>query len=232
MNDPQDAPTVEDVVARLRLLARPEALAGMARFGIATESALGVSMPDLRALSKSLGRNHALALELWRTPLRETRILASLLADARQMTEELMESWTRDFADWEVCDQCCINLFGKTSFARHFALTWSGAEPEFVKRAGFVLMARIATTDRRASDASFEPFFTRVTRESTDRRNYVRKAVNWALRQIGKRDRALNEIAIAVARTLAAAEDKTARLIGSDALRELTSPAVRARLKG
>jgi 3-methyladenine DNA glycosylase AlkD len=117
------------------------------------------------------------------------------------MTEELMESWARDFADWEVCDQCCINLFDKTPFARHFAVKWSGAELEFVKRAGFVLMARIATTDKRADDTSFEPFFALITRESRDRRNYVRKAVNWALRQIGKRNRALNECAVAVART-------------------------------
>jgi 3-methyladenine DNA glycosylase AlkD len=147
------------------------------------------------------------------------------------MTEELMESWARDFADWEVCDQCCINLFGKTLFARHLAMRWSGAEPEFVKRAGFVLMARIATTDKRADDASFELFFDLITRESTDRRNYVRKAVNWALRQIGKRNRILNERAGAVARTLVESEDKTARWIGSDALRELTSEAVLARLK-
>jgi 3-methyladenine DNA glycosylase AlkD len=226
-----DTPTVEEIVERLRPRARPNVLEGMARFGIATENALGVSMPDLRAVSKSLVRNHQLALELWRTPLRETRILASLVADPQQMTEELMESWARDFADWEVCDQCCINLFGKTSFARHFAVKWSGAELEFIKRAGFVLMARIATTDKRADDASFESFFALITRESTDRRNYVRKAVNWALRQLGKRNRALNERAVAVARTLVESEDKTARWIGSDALRELTSAGVLARLK-
>lgn len=226
-----DTPTVEEVVERLRPLARPNALEGMAHFGIATESALGVSMPDLRAMGKSLGRNHQLALELWRTPLRETRILASLVADPQQMSEKLMESWARDFADWEVCDQCCINLFGKTSFARHSAVKWSVAKPEFVKRAGFVLMARIATTDKRAEDASFEPFFDLITRESGDRRNYVRKAVNWALRQIGKRNHDLNERAVAVVRTLVESEDKTARWIGSDALRELTSEAVLARLK-
>ena len=127
------------------------------------------------------------------------------------MTEELMESWARDFADWEVCDQCCINLFGKTPFARHFAVKWSGAEPEFVKRASFVLMASITTTDKRADDASFEPYFALITHESTDRRNYVRKAVNWALRQFGKRNRALNERAVAVARTLVESEDKSAR---------------------
>jgi 3-methyladenine DNA glycosylase AlkD len=147
------------------------------------------------------------------------------------MSQELMESWARDFADWEVCDQCCINLFGKTPFARHFALTWSGAEPEFVKRAGFVLMARIATTDKRADDQTFEPFFALIMREASDRRNYVRKAVNWALRQIGKRNAALNERAITVARIVVDSEEKSARWVGSDALRELTSDAVRARLK-
>jgi 3-methyladenine DNA glycosylase AlkD len=228
----EKASTVEEIVARLRPLARPDALEGMARFGIATGNALGVSMPEMRALGKELGRNHALALELWRTPLRETRILASLVADPQQMTKPLMESWARDFADWEVCDQCCINLFGKTPHARHFALEWSGAEPEFVKRAGFVLMARIATTDKHADDPSFEPFFALIMREAGDRRNYVRKAVNWALRQIGKRNRVLNERAITVARALVASEDKSARWVGSDALRELTNPAVAARLKG
>jgi 3-methyladenine DNA glycosylase AlkD len=226
-----DTPSVEEIVERLHPLARPNALEGMARFGIATDSALGVSMPNLRAMGKSLGRNHTLALDLWQTTLRETRILASLVADPRQMTKELVESWARDFADWEVCDQCCINLFGKTPFACHFALGWSGAEPEFVKRAGFVLMARIAMTDKRADDTSFEPFFALITRESGDRRNYVRKAVNWALRQIGKRNHALNERAVAVARTLIESEDSSAHWIGSDALRELTSEAVLARLK-
>jgi 3-methyladenine DNA glycosylase AlkD len=147
------------------------------------------------------------------------------------MTEDLMESWAHDFADWEVCEQCCINLFGKTPFARHFAVKWSGAKPEFVKRAGFVLMARLATTDKRADDASFAPFFALITRESGDRRNYVRKAVNWALRQIVKRNHALNERASGVARTLVESKDNTARWIGSDTLRELTSAAVLARLK-
>jgi 3-methyladenine DNA glycosylase AlkD len=227
-----ETPTVDQIVERLRPLARPNAREGMARFGIATENALGVSMPDLRAMGKSLGRNHELALDLWRAPLRETRILASLVADPQQMTEDLMESWAHDFSDWEVCDQCCINLFGKAAFVRPFALKWSGAEPEFVKRAGFVLMARIATTDKHADNASFEPFFALIVRESEDHRNYVRKAVNWALRQIGKRNRALNERAITVARTLAESENKTARWIGLDALRELTSKAVSTRLKG
>jgi 3-methyladenine DNA glycosylase AlkD len=147
------------------------------------------------------------------------------------MTEELMQSWAGDFADWEVCDQCCANLFGKTPFARHFALKWSSAEPEFVKRAGFVLMARLASADKCADDASFEPFFALITRESTDQRTYVRKAVNWALRQIGKRDHSLNERAVAVARALVESENKTARWIGSDALRELTNAAILARLK-
>jgi 3-methyladenine DNA glycosylase AlkD len=216
-----NTPAVEEIIERLRPLARPGALEGMARVGIATESALGVSMPELRALGKSLGRDHALALDLWRTPLRETRILASLIADPRQMTEELMESWARDFADWEVCDQCCINLFGKTPFARHFALKWSDAEPEFVKRAGFVLMARIASTDKRAGDASFEPFLTLIAREAGDRRNYVRKAVNWALRQIGKRNALLRAEAIACAESLRARHSPAARWIAADALREL-----------
>ena len=226
-----DTPTVEEVVERLRPLARPNALEGMARFGIATERALGVSMPDLRAMGKSLGRNHELALDLWRTPLRETRILASLVADPHQMTEELMEMWARDFADWEVCDQCCINLFGKTAYARHFALEWSGAEPEFVKRAGFVLMARIATTDTCADDPDFEPFFACIMREAGDRRNYVRKAVNWALRQIGKRNRPLNEAAVGIAQEIGKLDSKSARWIAADALRELTSEKVQQKLK-
>jgi 3-methyladenine DNA glycosylase AlkD len=226
-----DDDAVEAIVERLRLLARPPALAGMARVGIATGSALGVSMPDLRALAKSRGRNHPLALALWRRPLRETRILATLMADPKQVTEELMKSWARDFADWEVCDQCCSNLFGKTPFARQFAVEWSAAEPEFVKRAGFVLMAHAASADKHAEDATFGPFFAIIMREAGDRRNYVCKAVNWALRQIGKRNRALNQRAVTVARALAESEDKVARWVGADALRELTSAVTISRLR-
>jgi 3-methyladenine DNA glycosylase AlkD len=147
------------------------------------------------------------------------------------MTADLMESWARDFADWEVCDQCCVNLVGKTPFARHAAVKWSGAESEVVKRAGFVLIARIASTDMRADDKSFDPFFAVIAREAGDRRNFVRTAVNWALRQIGKRNRALNERAIAVARSMTESENKTACLFESDALRELTGEAILARLK-
>jgi 3-methyladenine DNA glycosylase AlkD len=147
------------------------------------------------------------------------------------MTEEQMESWARDFADWEVYDQCCSNLVGKRPFARHFAVKWSGADSELVKRAGFVLMARIASTDKRADDTSFDPFFALIAREAGDRRNFVRKAVNWALRRIGKRNRAHNERAVALARALTESENKTARWVGSDALRELTGEAILACLK-
>jgi 3-methyladenine DNA glycosylase AlkD len=203
----------------------------MARYGITAKQVLGVSIPNLRKMAKEIGTDHDLARQLWALESRETRILASMIADPKMVTEEQMESWATDFDSWEVCDQCCSNLFAKTRFAYQKAVEWSAREEEFIKRAGFVLIARLAVGDKAASDAQFEGFFLLIRREATDDRNYVRKAVIWALRQIGKRNLALNERALKTAVEIQTMGARNARWIASDAIRELTSEAVQGRLQ-
>jgi 3-methyladenine DNA glycosylase AlkD len=217
-------------MAKLEALATPANLPGQARYGIDVSSSLGISAPRLRALAKELGRNHDLALALWRSGVREARILAALIDEPRVVTEEQMEAWARDFASWDVVDTCCCNLFDRTPHAYSKASEWSAREEEFVKRAGFSLMACLAVHDKKAGDRAFESFFPLILRECCDYRNFVRKAINWALRQIGKRNLRLNEKAIQVARDMQRIDCRGARWVASDALRELQSPAVQARL--
>jgi len=221
----------DEIIHRLESIANPEAVRGVASYGIATASAYGVSIPSLRALAKEIGRSHDLAQRLWTNDNRETRILAALVDDPKQVDEAQVERWARDFDNWEVCDQCCLNLLQKTSFACAKAVEWSAAVPEFVKRAGFVLMACLAVSDKQAPDERFETFFPFIVRESTDGRPYVKKAVNWALRQIGKRNRRLNERAIQIAEEIRTSDSSAALWIAADALRELKSEAVQARLR-
>lgn len=207
-----------------------KAAAGMARFGITGAHVYGISMPELIKLSKAIGRDHRLALGLWAAPGHETRILAALIDDPKQVTAAQLDAWVQDFDSWDVCDQAIMKLFEKTPFAWDKALTWSRAEAEFVKRAGYVTMASLAVSDKRAPDAAFTAFWPEIRRGAVDKRNFVKKAVNWALRQIGKRNLALNESAVALAREIAESESAAARWVAADALRELTSPAVQARL--
>ena len=221
----------KEIMARLENLGDPEARAGMARFGIEAGKALGVSIPNLRKLAREIGRDHDLASELWQAGLRETMILATLVEEPGLVTEDRMEAWVACFYDWEVCDQCCGNLFEKTPYAYDKAAAWSGRSEEFVKRAGFVLMARLALSDKKAADSAFDPFFPLMIREASDERNMVKKAVNWALRQIGKRNIPLNARAIETARRIQTLDSRSARWIASDALRELTGDKVQARLK-
>jgi len=212
-------------------MANPANVAGMARYGINPENTLGISIPALRAIAKEIGKDHDLAQELWASGVHEARILAAFIDDPKQVTEAQMEQWVADFDSWDVCDQVCGNLFDRTAYAYPKALDWSSREEEFVKRAGFALMAWLPVHDKKARDEQFEIFFPAILRASTDGRNYVRKAVNWALRNIGKRNRALNQRAIATAQKIARIDSKTAHWIASDALKELTSPAVQNRLK-
>jgi len=220
----------EDILERLRSLANPEAVAGMARFGINPENTLGVSIPVLRKMAREIGRNHAVAQELWSSGVHEARVLASMIDDPRLVTEAQMERWAADFDSWDVCDQCCGNLFDKTEFAYRKAVEWAARDGEFVKRAGFALMAWLAFHDKRAPDEAFLGFLPVIKRESVDGRNYVKKAVNWALRHIGKRNAALNIMAIQTAKEIQAAGSKPGRWVASDALRELTSEKVQERL--
>ena len=223
--------TYEQVLEQLQSLADPQAVAGMARFGITPAQTYGASLPQLRSLARRIGRDHDLALHLWEADVRETRILATIVADPKLVTEDLMEQWAKDFDYWEICDQCCMNLFERIELAYAKALEWSARNEEFVKRAGFVLMARLAVSDKKAADSRFEAFFPPILREAGDERNYVKKAVNWALRQIGKRNLALCSQAIAVAEQMRSMDSPSARWIATDALRELTSEAVQARLR-
>jgi len=222
---------VEDILSRLRTLADPEAVKGMESFGINPENTLGVSMPAVRRLARDIGRDHRLALALWDTGVHEARILAGLIDIPADVTEEQMDGWARDFDSWDVCDQVIMNLFDRTPFAYEKAIEWSRREEEFVKRAGFALMASLAIHDKKAADEKFLRFLPALVKGSADDRNFVRKAVNWALRQIGKRSLVLHGPAVLVAKEIAASGTKSGRWIATDALRELGSSAVESRLR-
>ena len=224
--------TRDEILDRLRSLADPEAKAGMARFGIETGTALGISIPKLRALARDIGRDHGLAEELWASGVHEARVLAALVDDPNLVSEEQMERWVVQIDSWDVCDGACSTLFDRTPFAYDKAAEWSARDEEFVKRAGFVLMAALAVHDKVAPDERFLEMLPLIERESHDERNFVKKAVNWALRGIGKRDRSLNAAAIAAGERIRAQGSRAARWIAADALRELRSDSVQSRLKG
>ncbi len=226
------SPLAKKIVKELQSLSDPEAVKGMARFGISSENTYGVAIPELRRIAKSHRKNHQLALELWSSGIHEAKILASMVDDPVSVTEAQMESWVKGFDSWDVCDQTCMNLFDKTPFAYDKAVEWAERDGEFEKRAGFALMACLAWHDKEAKDDKFRPFFKIILNNSTDARNYVKKAVNWALRQVGKRNRTLNRDAVSTARKIKTIDSKSARWIAADAIRELTGEAVQNRLKG
>ncbi len=220
---------LDDLLHELHSLANPHNVQGMARFGISPQGTLGVPMPELRRMARGK-RDHRLAGQLWDTGLHEARILAGLVEDPGQVDEEQMERWARGFNSWDVCDQACSNLFWRTPYAAAKALEWSSRPQEFVKRAGFVLMAVLAVHDKKAGDALFLSFLPAIQREAGDERNFVKKAVNWALRQIGKRNARLNQAAVECAAALQQQAARSARWIAADALRELTGPPVQEKL--
>jgi 3-methyladenine DNA glycosylase AlkD len=222
---------VRAVLKQLNELGDRSRLAGMVRYGIATDKALGVSVPDLRAVARTLGRDHDLAVALWDSQIHEARILASMIDDPDLVTEAQMEAWVSDVDSWDVCDQVCGNLFDRTRSAFRVAVEWTAREDEFVKRAGFVLMACGAVHRRDVDDRTFETFLPIIRAEANDERNYVKKAANWALRQIGKRSPELNRRAIETAEQIRELDSRSARWIAADALRELESDEVRVRLR-
>ena len=203
----------------------------MRKFAITGEGRLGLSVPRMRAVAKEIGTDHPLALELWETGIPEARITATLIADPNRITPAQMDAWTADFDSWDVCDAACNNLFVFTPHAWDKVYQWAREEPEFIRRAGFVLIACLATHDKNALDARFTDTFPLIKRSALDPRNFVKKAVNWALRGIGKRNLALNAAAIACAKDLLTLNDRTATWIARDALRELQSEKILARLK-
>jgi len=215
-----------DVLKRLRAAGSATNVAGMARYGIRPAKAYGVSTPVMRSIAKELGRDNELASALWSANVLEARMVATMIADPLQIPEAEVERWVSQFDCWSVCDSACICLLWKTPFAWRKVREWSRRKPEYERRAAFALLAGLAVHDKKATDKQFRAALRLVARASTDDRNYVKKAVNWALRQIGKRNAELRESAIEVAESLAAAESRSARWIGHDALRELRSKAV------
>jgi 3-methyladenine DNA glycosylase AlkD len=216
-------PSAEDVLETLKARARPDQIEGMARYGMSSAGRLGISVAELRQVGRAVGKDHALALELWRTGIPEAQILAAIVAEPAKLTEQQMEDWVADLNSWDVCDQVCMNLFEKHPLAWKKIQDWSERDEEFVKRAAFALIACLAWHDKKATDQQFIALLPLLKRGATDNRNYVKKAVNWALRHIGKRNRFLNEAAIQVAKEIQRIDSRAARWIASDALRELES---------
>ena len=223
--------SVKDVLDKLQSKAQPEQLKGMAKYGMTVEQRLGVSVPDMRKLAKEIGRDHELALGLWRTGIAEARILATMIDDPDKLTEEQMEDWVKGINSWDICDQVCMNLFDKNQLAWKKIVDWSQREEEFVKRTAFSLIACLAWHDKKAGDNKFLELLPIITRAATDERNFVKKAVNWALRNIGKRNLNLNQAAINTAREIQKLDSRAARWIAADAIRELESDAVQNRLR-
>ncbi len=219
----------QTIVARLTELGDPSSVAGMARYGINVSGTLGVAMPIIRGLAKEIlaayprkdPALHDLAGELWGTGIHEARILAGLIDLPEFVTPEQMERWALDFDSWDVVDQTCASLFDQTSYAVEKAIAWSERPEEYVKRAGFVLMAILAHKRHRLPDVTFIAFLPLIEREAADERNFVRKAVNWALRQIGKRNLSLRALAITTAEKILLMPSRSARWVASDALQEL-----------
>ena len=219
----------------LQLLASrpdPDAVAGMARYGIVARKVYGGwSTPALKKLAREIGRHHALAQELWASEIYEARALATMIEEPEKVTGRQMNRWAKDFDSWAVCDGACINVFRYTRLAHQKCVEWSARPEEFVKRAAFALMAGLTVADKAASDDAFLKFLPLIKRAAVDERNMVKKSVNWALRQIGKRNAALNRAALAVAQEIHLLDSRAARWIASDARRELQSSAVQQRLK-
>lgn len=226
--------TVDQIIKKLESLENPVNIAGMTRFGIVTKKAFGVSASVLKQLAKEIKNltsdRHALALELWQTGIHEARAIAYLIDNPKEVTPEQMEDWAADFNNWAICDGTCGHLFCKTEFAYQKACSWTEREEEFIKRAGIVLMAWLAVHDKKAGDEKIAQFLPILEQKADDERNFIKKAVNWSLRQIGKRNLHLNKLAIESAGRIKLQNTKSARWIAADALRELRSENVRERL--
>ena len=220
-----------EIIAELKEYYNKKNIAGMKRFGISGKNVLGgPSIPILRKMAKKIGKDHKLAAELWKSGIHEARILAGMIDDPKQLSEKQMDSWVKDFDSWDLVDQTCMNLFDKTSFAEKKIYEWVGNEKEFIRRSAFSMIAVMAVHSNH-KDNTFINYLSLIKKYSIDERNYVRKAVNWGLRQIGKRNKKLNRAAIKTAEQILCLNTKSSRWIANDALRELKSEAVQKRLK-
>jgi len=214
----------EDILQLLRKKASPRNVRGMARFGMSAQSRLGVSVPEMRRIARLAGKDHRLGLALWKTGIAEARIVASMVAEPDKVTARQMETWVVGIDSWDICDQVCGNLWDKTPLAWGKLRAWTRREEEFVRRAGFALIAYLAWHDKRAADARFVAVLPLIRRGAVDERNFVKKAVSWALRNIGKRNPALRREALSLAKELRLSDSRTARWVGADAHRELARP--------
>ncbi len=221
----------EAILKKMESMHNPVNIAGMARFGIKAEKIHGITSAQIRQFAKETRRNHSLALELWESKVYDARILAGTIGEPKKMTESQMENWVKDFDSWAVCDHTCMFLFRKCANAHEMAQKWAKRKEEFTRRTGFALIASLVVWDKGAEDEKFAKYFPLISKYSTDERLYVKKAVNWALRQIGKRNLNLNKLAIRTARKIQKMDSKSARWIAGDALRELEGEAVQKRLK-
>ena len=223
--------SVKNVLDKLQVKVQPERLTGMAKYGMMVDQRLGVSVPHIRKLAKEVGRDHKLALALWRTGIAEARIMAAMVGDPDKLTEEQMEDWVKSINSWDICDEVCMNLFEKNQLAWRKIADWAEREEEFVKRTAFSLIACLAWHDKKTSDEKFVELLPIIVQGAADDRNFVKKAVNWALRNIGKRNLNLNSAAINAAKEIKRLDSKAARWIASDAIRELESDAIQSRLR-
>jgi len=224
--------TVNEVLDKLKAKARPDQLDGMARFGMTVEKRLGVTVPEMRQIAKEMGKDHQLALELWETGISEAMMVASMIDLPAEVTEKQMEQWVKDFDSWDVCDQVCMNLFDRTPLAWKKVRDWSVRKEEYVRRAAFTLLACLAWHNKKAADQEFLHLLPLIPQAATDERNFVRKAVSWALRGIGKRNVNLHRAAIETATQMQKMDSKSARWIATDALKDLSSDATQRRLFG
>jgi 3-methyladenine DNA glycosylase AlkD len=221
----------EEIIEKLHSMSNPKNVEGMARYGINPSNNLGISIYQLRPIAKEIGKDHNLALKLWESGIHDARLLACFIDDPDKVASEQMDSWAGDFDSWDICDQACTSLFDQTPHAWEKIFEWAKRKEEFVKRGAFSLIAGLAVHDKKTSEKKFEELFKIIIRESTDERNYVRKAVNWALRNIGKRNKVLNKKAIQAARKIKKIDSKSARWIANDAIRELESEKIQLRLR-
>lgn len=230
-NSQLDEDAYNDLLDQMREHGNEANRMGMVRYGINIENALGISIPWLRSIAKGMRNDHRTAMRLWGTNIHEARILASIIDDPDMVSREQMDDWVSVFNSWDICDQCCGNLFVHTIHAREVVPDWCDRPEEFVRRAGFVMIAALAVKDKKSSSSSFEQYLPLMERYSTDGRNNVKKAVNWAIRQIGKRDIEGHDLVLPLARRLSGAKDPVPRWIGKDAVRELESEEILDRLK-
>ncbi|MCL6096979.1 MAG: DNA alkylation repair protein [Bacteroidetes bacterium] len=223
--------TVEEIIEELRKHYNPRNLEGMARYGINVDKAFGVNVPVLRALAKRIGTDHKLALRLWESGYHEARHIATMIDDPKLVTKTQMNKWVHDFNSWDICDGACSNLFRFTPHAFDKIFEWTERKKEFIRRTGFSLIAYLAVHDKKRDDKDFLKFLPLIKKHSVDERNFVKKAVNWVLRQIGKRSKFLNKEALKLATEIKSLDSKSAKWIANDAIRELTDTKILARIK-